>query len=488
MKTTAERQPDPTEEPLPAPYRKDNWRCHDRLDPPKRPAGERITDYLEISTGFTPEMAMEQAARCVQCGSPTCREGCPLDNRIPEWLDLAAEGRFLEAAAISRSTSNMPEICGRICPSPCEANCILNGKAEPVSIGAIERFVNEYAYAHGVEPDPPMAANGFKVAVVGSGPGGLTCAAELVRLGYGVTVYEAAHQAGGLLVNGIPSFKLDKAVVERRIQALEARGVKFELGRMVGFDTRLSDLRAGNDAVFLAIGAYQAKPLRIPGADLEGVVDSLPFLIKKNVRDHHEIEDVDVEGKRVVVLGGGDTAMDCLRTALRAGAASSTCVYRRDADNMPGSRKECVNAVEEGAEFEYLTNPVEVLADDSGRVRALRCVRMKLGEPGEDGRRRPVEIEGSTFEMPADVVLVAFGFDPIAFPEHCELSRIRRNQWGAMLVDENKMTSLDGVYAGGDIVRGASLVVHAIRDARDAACAIHRTLVGRAEQAGVPVV
>lgn len=471
-----------SEEHAALPYRKDNWRTHDRANPPKRPAVERVADYLEISAGFTPEMAMEQAARCVQCGNPTCREGCPLGNRIPEWLALAAEGRFLEAAEISRSTSNMPEICGRVCPRPCEANCIIDGKAEPVSIGAIERFINEYAFAHGVEPDPPMAPNGFKVAVVGSGPGGIACAAELVKLGYQVTVYEAAQQPGGLLVNGIPSFKLDKSVVERRIHFLEKRGVVFKLGRLVGYDVMLSDLRADNDAVFLAIGAYKAKTLRIPGADHAGVVDSLPFLIKKNVCGHNQIEDIDVAGKRVVVLGGGDTAMDCLRTALRAGAASSTCVYRRDEDNMPGSKKEFINSTEEGAEFQFLTNPVEVLADDDGRVRALKCLRMELGEPDEDGRRRPQEVDGSEFEIPADVVLVAFGFDPIPFPEHCELSQIKRNKWGGMIVDDNKMTSLEGVYAGGDIVRGASLVVHAIRDARKAAAAIHGKLAGTGDQ------
>ncbi len=471
------------EEQAALPYRKDNWRTHDREYQPKRPASERVADYLEISSSFTEEMAMEQAARCVQCPEPTCMEGCPLSNRIPEWLGLVAEGRFLAAAEVSRSTSNMPEICGRVCPRPCEANCIIEGKAAAVNIGAIERFINEYAFAHGAAPDPPMISNGYKVAVVGSGPGGIACAAELIKLGYGVTVYEAANEAGGLLVNGIPSFKLDKSIVERRIDFLQDRGVKFELGRAVSVDIPLADLRANNDAVFLAIGAYKAKSLRIPGADYEGVEDSLPFLIKKNVRGHNEIEDVDVAGKRVVVLGGGDTAMDCLRTALRAGAASATCIYRRDEANMPGSKKEYLNSVEEGAEFQYLTNPVEVLADDSGHVSRLRCVRMELGAPDEDGRQRPTTVEGSEFDMPADTVLVAFGFDPIPFPESCDLSQIKRNKWGGMIVDEDKMTSLKGVYAGGDIVRGASLVVHAIRDARHAAEAIHRNLAGKEEDA-----
>jgi glutamate synthase (NADPH/NADH) small chain len=465
------------------PYRKDRWRTLDRENPPKRPAVERVADFLEISAGFTEEMAIEQASRCVQCPNPTCTEGCPLSNRIPEWLALTAEGRFLEAAEISRSTSNLPEICGKVCPGPCEANCIIDGKAEPVSIGAIERFINEYAFTHGSSPDPPFLPNGYKVAIVGSGPGGLSCGAELTKLGYAVTIYESQKDAGGLLVHGIPSFKLDKAIVERRIRFLENRGVKFHLGVTIGVDVQLSELRRDYDAIFLAIGAYKAKPLRIPGSDLKGVEESLPFLIKKNIRGHHEIEDVEVHGRRVVVLGGGDTAMDCLRTALRAGAASATCVYRRDEDNMPGSRKEYTNSVEEGAEFQYLTNPVEVLGDESGHVAGLRCVRMELGEPGEDGRRRPAPVEGSEFDIPADIVLVAFGFDPIPFPDGCELAGIKRNQWGGMIVDENKMTSIEGVYAGGDIVRGASLVVHAIRDARRAAEAIHRTLAGKEKKA-----
>lgn len=467
------------EEQTALPYRKDKWRTLDRENPPKRPAVERVADFLEISAGFTEEMAMEQAARCIQCPNPTCTEGCPLSNRIPEWLALTAEGRFLEAAEVSRSTSNMPEICGRVCPRPCEANCIIDGKAEPVSIGAIERFINEYAFAHGVSPDPPMIPNGYKVAVVGSGPGGIACAAELTKLGYAVTVYESQAQAGGLLINGIPSFKLDKSIVQRRIEFLEKRGVKFRLGVTVCIDIQLSELREKHDAVFLAIGAYQAKPLRIPGGDLDGVVQSLPFLIKKNVCGHNEIEDVEVTGKRVVVLGGGDTAMDCLRTALRSGATSATCVYRRDEENMPGSKKEYINSVEEGAEFQYLTNPVELLADDSGHVTGLRCVRMELGAPGNDGRRSPVAVEGSEFDIPADIVLVAFGFDPIPFPPGCELAEITRNKWGGMIVDENKMTSVPGVYAGGDIVRGASLVVHAIRDARRAAQAIHQNLAAK---------
>ena len=462
----------------PPPYRKDSWRRLARENPPKRAATERVADFLEISGGFDEATARDQASRCIQCPHPTCTEGCPLSNRIPEWLALTAEGQFMEAAEVSRATSNMPEICSRICPQEqlCEGACILNGKAEPVSIGAIERFINEYAFAHGLELDAPPPSNGFKIAVVGSGPGGLSCAAELAKLGYAVTIFESQMLPGGLLVNGIPAFKLEKTVVMRRIDLLKKRGVEFRLGVTLGKDVGLGDLREQYDAVFLAIGAYQAKPLRMSGEDLDGVCQALPFLIQKNIDFQLDIEEIEVSGKRVVVLGGGDTAMDCLRTAVRGGATDVACVYRRDLANMPGNRKEYANAVEEGARFLFLTNPVELLANDAGHVTHLRCVRMELGEPDAGGRRRPIAVEGSEFDLEADVVLVAFGFDPIEFPPGSELAEIERDKWGGMIVDDNKMTNIPGVYAGGDIVRGASLVVHAVRDARTAAHAIHRHL------------
>ena len=299
--------------------------------------------------------AREQASRCIQCPEPRCRAGCPLANRIPEWMALTAEGHFLEAAEISNLTSNMPEVCSRICPQErlCEGSCILNGKSEPVSIGALERFINEYAFAHGGIHAVPPLPNGFRAAVIGSGPGGLACADELAKLGYTVTVFEAQLLPGGLLVNGIPAFKLEKTIVGRRMELLQERGVQFRLGVRVGRDLSLSELLAEQDAVFLGFGALQAKALDVPGADLKGVYQGLPFLIQKNVPGALDIPPIDVQGRRVIVLGGGDTAMDCLRTAIRCGAAEAVCLYRRDFANMPGSRKEYQSALEEGARFSF---------------------------------------------------------------------------------------------------------------------------------------
>ena len=459
-------------------YNKYAWLEVLRTELIPRSAVDRVADFLEITTGFDETTAREQARRCIQCPKPTCVEGCPLHNRIPEWLTLTAEGHFLEAAELSRSTSNLPEVCSRICPQErlCEGNCILNGCSEPVSIGAIERFINEYALAHESFTSLGAPPNGRKVAVIGSGPGGIACADQLSREGYGVTVFEAQSIPGGLLVNGIPAFKLDKTVVDRRIRILEKRGVKFKMGIRVGHDISLAQLRTDFDAVFLGIGAYQARPLGVPGSDLKGVVQALPFLIEKNINLPLDVPSIDVRDKSVLVLGGGDTAMDCLRTAVRCGARETRCVYRRDFDNMPGSRKEYQNALDEGAKFMFLTNPVALLGNDAGEVREVKCQRMELGEPDAGGRRKPRPVPNSEFLLPADLVLVAYGFDPVRFPASSDLAQIKVNSWGAVVVDENQMTSVPGVFAGGDLVRGPSLVVHAVRDARKAAAAIHKHL------------
>lgn len=454
------------------------WRELDRVEPSKHPVAQRITDFHEIYALLDETTVREQASRCIQCPQPSCREGCPLANRIPEWLALTAEGRFLEAAELSQATSNMPEICPRVCPQEklCEGACILVGHAEPVCIGAIEKFINEYALAHCCEVVTPVPANGLRVAVVGSGPGGLACADELAKLGYAVTIFEAQTQAGGLLLNGIPAFKLDKAVVERRLDLLRRRGVEFALGIKVGAELSLGQLRDRFQAVFLGVGAQQARSLDIPGAELSGIHQALPFLIKHNSPMTLDGPVIEVAQQRVVVLGGGDTAMDCLRTAVRAGAAETVCVYRRDLVNMPGSRKEYYNAIEEGAQFLFLTNPVALEADELGQVAGVRCQRMELGEPDFSGRRKPRVVSGSEFTIPADVVLVAYGFDPVPFPAASEWSGLAVNDWGAIRVDENQMSSLPGVFSGGDAVRGASLVVHAVRDGRKAALGIHRYL------------
>ncbi len=458
------------------------WRMIERATPHKRPAAQRVGDYLEIYSNFDEATVREQAKRCIQCPEALCAQACPLSNRIPEWIALAAQGEFLEAAALSCGTSNMPEICSRVCPQErlCEGSCILSAQSEPVSIGAIERFINEYAFRHDSREVLQTAPNGRRVAVIGSGPGGLACGDELAKRGYAVTIFESQLIPGGLLVNGIPSFKLEKGIVERRIDLLSKRGVVFRLGTEVGRDVSFAELCRMYDAVFLGVGAQKPKPAEVPGDDARGVLAALPFLIQKNVDSALvDLPPVDVTGKHVAVLGGGDTAMDCLRTAVRAGAARAVCLYRRDLANMPGSRKEYANALEEGAEFAFLTNPTQIMAGPGGEVTAVQCVRMELGAPDASGRRKPRAVPGSEFTVPADYVLVAYGFDPVPFPPDSEFSTIRTNEWGGIVVDEQQMTSVPGVFAGGDSVRGPSLVVHAVRDARKAAAGIHQYLDAR---------
>jgi len=465
------------------------WTEIQAKQPPKREAGERIADFAEIYGCHDEAAVQAQASRCIQCPDPLCRQGCALTNRIPEWLDLAARGEFLAAAEISRSTSNLPEICARVCPQErlCEEACILGAKGNPVTIGAIERFINDYAFAHhGIEV-PPVEPNGYTVAVVGSGPGGISCADELAQAGYDVTIFESQLIPGGLLVNGIPAFKLDKHIVERRIDLLSKRGVKFRLGVEVGKDVTLDHLRREFDAVFLSFGAQKPKPLGLPGAEFYGVVAALPFLIQKNVKSPlMDIPPLDVTGKSVAVLGGGDTAMDCLRTALRSGAREAVCIYRRDLANMPGSRKEYANAIEEGARFEFLVNPLEVISGTDGAVIAVRCERMELGEPDASGRRSPRSVPGSAFIVPADVLIVAYGFDPTPLDSGNEATPLATDRWGSIQIDENQMTNLRGVFSGGDSVRGPSLVVHAVKDARKAAKGIHRYLQAQRNTRAAP--
>jgi glutamate synthase (NADPH/NADH) small chain len=457
---------------------KHNWRHIARKTSPKRPAEERICDFDEIYGLLDETTVREQASRCINCPDPSCARTCPLGNHIPEWLGLTAEGRFLEAAELSRSTSNMPEICSRVCPQErlCEGACILNARSDPVAIGAVEKFINEYAFAHDAVEFSSVPQNGLKVAIVGSGPGGIACADELSKLGYAVTVFEAQSRPGGLLVNGIPSFKLEKSIVERRLDLLRHRGVIFRCDVRVGRDVLLSILRKEFDAVFLGIGAQKPKELDIPGAHLGGVFHALPFLIQKNLNGAPGVSQINVAGKRIVVFGGGDTAMDCLRTAIRSGAREAICVYRRDLKNMPGSRREYANAVEEGATFMFLTNPVELIDDSNGNVAGVRCIKMELGEPDAKGRRKPRPIPGSEFTIPADVILIAYGFDPMPMFTAGNADNIEVNNWGGVIVDENQMTSVPGIFAGGDLVRGPDLVVRAVRDSRKAAAGIHQYL------------
>ncbi len=454
------------------------WLQIERCSPPKRSPDERVNDFAEIYLSYSESAVRDQASRCIQCPNAMCVAGCPLANRIPEWLALASEGDFLGAAAVSGATSNMPEICARICPHErlCEGACILNGRAEPVAIGAVECFINEYALSRGAVTAATEPPNGLGVAVVGSGPGGFACADELARRGFAVTMLESQSTPGGLLANGIPGFKLDKAVVARRIGLLRRRGVKLRLGVRVGWDLSLRELQDSFDAVFIGTGAQQGKALDVPGAGLRGVVQALPFLVDANAPHPAGGPSLDLEGKRVVVLGGGDTAMDCLRTAIRCGAREARCLYRRDLANMPGARQEYANAVDEGAAFQFLTKPVRIEGTGAGGVSRVHCVRMELGQAGAGGRRVPVPVPGLDFAVEADVVIVAYGFDPVPFPPGSDLCGVPTNEWGGIVVDSDQMTRTPGVFAGGDSTRGPSLVVHAVRDGRRAALGIMRYL------------
>ena len=466
------------------------WHDLARQDPPKRSALERMADFREIYSLYDEEIVKIQASRCIQCGQPFCVQGCPLGNRIPEWLGLAAEGKFLDAAAISQTTSNMPEICARVCAQErlCEGMCALTDKAGVIPIGAIEKFINEYAFAHGGIEVPHPAPNGMSIAVVGSGPAGLSCADELATRGYAVTVFEASSHPGGLLTHGIPEFKLENTVVQRRLGLLQQRGVRFLTGLTVEKEVGLNSLIKEYDAVFLSMGSQNSRPLELPGAQLQGVGLALPFLMGKKMGVATGQTPMPLTGKHVVVLGGGDTAMDCVRTAIRAGARDVVCVYRREAAQMPASKKEYKNACEEGAQFTFLAAPVALEGIPSGQVTHVRCVRTTPGEIGELGRiAPPIQMPRFEFLVPADVVLAAFGFEATPFPATPEWTRIQVNGLGGVVVDKDQMTSLPGVFSGGAQVTGPNLVVHAVRDGRKSAAGIHRYLQARGPKPVEPI-
>jgi len=466
-----------------------------RAMPEKRRAKERAEDFREIYGEFSPEAAKAQASRCSQCGVPFCQQGCPLQNNIPDWLKLAAEDRLEEAWRVSSATNNMPEICGRICPQDrlCEGICTIEQSGHgTVTIGSVEKYITDTAWAEGwIQPVKPPRERSQSAGIIGAGPGGLAAAEQLRRKGYQVTVYDAYDRGGGLLMYGIPGFKLEKYVVERRIQHLEASGIAFRFNTRVGTDVSLVDLRETHDTVLIATGVYSAKDLKCPGIGAEGVLPALDYLTASNRIDLGDKVDafesgmLNAEGKRVVVIGGGDTAMDCVRTAIRQGAKSVTCLYRRDRANMPGSQREVQNAEEEGAVFEWLANPEAIIDTKGGKVKAVRASRMKLGEPDASGRQSPVKT-GETFDVKADMVIKALGFDPEDLPVLFNEPSLTVNRWGAVRVDYATLeTSLPGVYAAGDIVRGASLVVWAIKDGRDAAEAMHKAM--RAAEAAAKV-
>ncbi len=466
-----------------------------RATPDKRAVGERVADFGEIYAPFSPEAAATQAARCSQCGVPFCQQGCPLQNNIPDWLKLAAEGRLEEAWRVSSATNNMPEICGRICPQDrlCEGICTIEQSGHgTVTIGAIEKHITDTAWAEGwITPIRPTRERPQSAGIIGAGPAGLAAAEQLRRKGYQVTVYDAYDRGGGLLIYGIPGFKLEKDVVQRRVEYLSASGIRFRFNTRVGVDVSLGELRQAHDTVLIATGVYAAKDLKCPGSGAGGVVAALDFLIASNRVGFGDrvpafvSGELNAQGKRVVVIGGGDTAMDCVRTAVRQGAKSVTCLYRRDRANMPGSQREVQNAEEEGVIFEWLASPEAVLDTKAGKVKGVRAGRMKLGEADASGRQAPVRID-ETLDLKADMVIKALGFDPEDLPTLFNEPALRVNRWGAIRIDYATMeTSLPGVFAAGDIVRGASLVVWAIKDGRDAAEAMHKAMKFQAEAAKV---
>ncbi len=476
--------------------------------PEKRDAASRSEDFHEIYREFASAKAKEQASRCSQCGVPYCQSHCPLHNDIPDWLRLTAEGRTQEAYARSQETNTFPEICGRICPQDrlCEGNCVIEQSGHgTVTIGAIEKYITDTAWENGwVQPASPSHERPESIGIIGAGPGGLAAADRLRRMGYQVTVYDRHDRAGGLLIYGIPGFKLEKPVVERRNQLLRDGGVEFVLNANVGEDISFDAIRGKHDAVLIATGVYKTRDLDIDNAEARGVVRALDYLTASNRVDlgdeipDYEDGELNARGKRVVVIGGGDTAMDCVRTAIRQGAQSVKCLYRRDRANMPGSQREVQNAEEEGVEFVWLSAPgsfsghvpgeamlaQEVDVDGEPVVTAVRVQKMRLGAPDVSGRQSPELIEGADYDEPADLVIKALGFDPEELPRLWGVDGLEVTRWGTIKADyQTHRTSLAGVFAVGDIVRGASLVVWAIRDGREAADSIAEYLSSAARVA-----
>ena len=458
--------------------------------PEKREAAARLRDFDEIYSDFGRQRASEQAARCSQCGVPFCQVHCPLHNNIPDWLMLTAEGRLEEAYALAAATNNMPEVCGRICPQDrlCEGNCVIEKGFGTVTIGSVENYITETAFANGwVRPPTPRSERGQSVGIIGAGPGGMAAAEELRRKGYAVEVYDRYDRTGGLLVYGIPNFKLEKDVVARRTRLLEEGGIVFHRNVEVGGDITFAEVRATHDAVLIATGVYAAREIAVPGAGLGNIVPAMTYLTASNRKDlgdavpAFESGVLDGAGKRVVVVGGGDTAMDCVRTAVRQGAVSVKCLYRRDRANMPGSMREVRHAEEEGVEFVWLTAPEAFLGESE--VSGVRAVRMRLASPDAAGRSTPEPVEDTSRVIDADLVVLALGFDPEDFHGMFGEPELALTRWGTIETDFRTLaTRCEGVYAAGDAVRGASLVVWAIRDARVASDSIHAYLQNQAER------
>ena len=454
-------------------------------NPPKRDTDNRKEDFNEIYKEFIHGKAQEQSSRCSQCGVPFCQVHCPLSNNIPDWLKLTAEGRLEEAYNLAQSTNNMPEVCGRICPQDrlCEGNCVIEQSGHgTVTIGSVEKFITDNAWANGwVKPIKIEKELNQSIGIIGSGPAGLACAEQLRKKGYKITVYDRYDRAGGLLIYGIPNFKLEKEVVERRIKLLKDGGINFKLNFEVGKDATLDELKKEHDAILIATGVYKPREIDIKGSDLGNIFPAMEFLTTSNKKglgdkvENFENGTLNAKDKNVVVIGGGDTAMDCVRTAVRQKAKSVKCLYRRDKENMPGSAREVANAEEEGVEFVWLSGPKEFIGKN--KVEKVLVNKMKLGDPDDGGRRKPIIDEGSEYEIETDIVIKSLGFDPEDLPKLFDEKDLQVSKWGTIKIDFDTMeTNLKGVFAAGDIVRGASLVVWAIKDGRDVAESIDKLL------------
>ena len=453
--------------------------------PEKRDELQRKKDFNEIYKEFLTEKSSEQSSRCSQCGVPFCQVHCPLSNNIPDWLKLTAEGRLEEAYELSQSTNNMPEVCGRICPQDrlCEGNCVIEQSGHgTVTIGAIEKYITDTAWEKKwIKPIKVFNEINQSIGIIGAGPAGLASAEELRKFGYQVTIYDRYDRAGGLLIYGIPNFKLEKYVVERRTKLLKDGGIKFIQNFEVGKNESLKELKLKHDALLIATGVYKPREIDIPGSNLKNIFSAMDFLTasnKKGLGDKVELFDngtLNAENKDVVVIGGGDTAMDCVRTAIRQKAKSVKCIYRRDKENMPGSAREVANAIEEGVEFVWLTTPNKFIGED--KVSSVEVSKMILGAPDSTGRKKPEMQQNSEYNIKADMVIKSLGFDPENLPKLFSAEELVVSRWGTIKIDLDTMqTSIDGVFAAGDIVRGASLVVWAIKDGRDAAVEIQKYL------------
>ena len=457
----------------------------DKQTPKKRNIDQRKEDFKEIYDEFLNQKAKEQSSRCSQCGVPFCQIHCPLSNNIPDWLKLAAEGRLEEANELAHSTNNMPEVCGRICPQDrlCEGNCVIEQSGHgTVTIGSIEKYITEHAWEKNwIKPIQILKELDQSVGIIGAGPAGLACAEELRKLGYQITVYDRYDRSGGLLIYGIPNFKLEKFVVQRRIKILKAGGIKFKNNFEVGKNISLDELRKKHDSILIATGVYKAREIEISGNRLKNIFPAMDFLAASNRKGlGDKVKDFDsgvlnAQNKNVVVIGGGDTAMDCVRTAIRQNAKSVKCLYRRDKENMPGSAREVINAEEEGVEFIWLSNPKKFIG--SSTVSSVIVEKIKLTNPDSSGRKKPEPIPNSEYEIKTDMIIKALGFDPEDLPKLFNSKDLLVSKWGTIKINQVTMeTNLEGIFAAGDIIRGASLVVWAIKDGRDAAISINKYL------------